>query len=845
MKKSLIIFWIITAIFVLSSTTFALLIPDDNSGTNDNTQYQCDVNGNLARCTGMVECVNVQGANFDCVRNKCTYKGTQGPCSDGTAIGQCSKKSPGLRCIEGPLGSPSLGIVANDPCCKGGTTPTTQPNGCNKDGSCNPSSGETIQNCPTDCTCNNNEKCDPPTETPQTCKDCAGLTPDNSDANYFKDKTISTEEYNRVYFIIYQDRVAKGTKFTDNELTDIIDYFKSNEKALSGKLYTKGSKSNEIIGTILMNAGANFGNAPTGTGLCTDHDDCSQTCNTYCPAHRFGCCDGCNIGQCVNGVCQCQVSTTYCGTKPNYQVGSLCTGGGTTTCTDHDDCSQTCSSQCPAGVYGCCSGCDIGQCVSGTCQCVRSESYCANNPAYQVWAQCTSATTTPPTTLGGGCTGHDECSQTCSSQCPAGVYGCCDGCQIGQCVQGTCKCQTSQSYCGNSPTYQVGTQCNGGGTTNWCYDAIGEGQVCCVDQNVPNGYCWANKKCDTSTNTCVAGGGGGAVCGNGICESGETTSSCPSDCSSSSSCTSHDECSQTCSSQCPAGVYGCCDGCQIGQCVQGTCKCQTSQTYCGNSPTYQVGTQCNGGGTTNWCYDAVTIYGTACCKDQNAPYGYCWVGETCDTSTNTCVAGGGGGTTTPPTTLGGGCTSHDECSQTCSSQCPAGVYGCCSGCDIGQCVNGNCKCVRSESYCGNNPAYQVWAQCTGGGTSNWCYDAVSIYGDQCCVDQNAPYGRCWTNKKCQGNVCVNSGGGGGGCTSDWDCPTGQTCSNGKCTGGGGGGGQKCRDGTPLGSCTSNPAIYRCKYSGSDLVLESDCTCPGCSALCPCPSGKTCSNYKCI
>jgi hypothetical protein len=187
MKRNWVLLGGMTTIIIFSLISFGAVIIDDSQDNNDNSQYQCDENGNLARCTGMIECVNVQGANFDCVRNKCVYKGSQGPCSDGTAIGQCSTKNPGQRCIEGPTG-PSLGKIINDPCCKGGTTPTTQPNGCNIDGWCNPSSGETMQNCPADCTCNNDGTCDPPKETPETCRDCEGLTPDNTDENYFKDR---------------------------------------------------------------------------------------------------------------------------------------------------------------------------------------------------------------------------------------------------------------------------------------------------------------------------------------------------------------------------------------------------------------------------------------------------------------------------------------------------------------------------------------------------------------------------------------------------------------------------------------------------------------------------------
>jgi hypothetical protein len=75
-------------------------------------------------------------------------------------------------------------------------------------------------------------------------------------------------------------------------------------------------------------------------------------------------------------------------------TGSNCCAGTTTTsytvqpCVNHDECSQACTSLCPVGVYGCCFGCMLGQCQSGSCVCVDGTSYCADYPNYQVGSQC-------------------------------------------------------------------------------------------------------------------------------------------------------------------------------------------------------------------------------------------------------------------------------------------------------------------------------------------------------------------------------------------------------------------------------------------------------------------------
>ena len=166
----------------------------------------------------------------------------------------------------------------------------------------------------------------------------------------------------------------------------------------------------------------------------------------------------------------------------------------------------------------------------------------------------------------------------------------------------------------------------------------------------------------------------------------------------------------------------------------------------------------------------------SCCHDSTNWPNYCYVGETCDQTTGFCTTGGtpttGGGTTAPPTTQAGSCTNHDQCSQACSSQCPAGVFGCCDGCDIGQCVNGACKCVRSESYCAN-PAMQIWAQCTSATTI--CNKACSDKGYKY---YNCDYNTCQSPFVAISGSCSGLGGGrqcccsNGGTTPTTLAPTG-------------------------------------------------------------------------
>lgn len=121
------------------------------------------------------------------------------------------------------------------------------------------------------------------------------------------------------------------------------------------------------------------------------------------------------------------------------------------------------------------------------------------------------------------------------------------------------------------------------------------------------------------------------------------------------------------------------------------------------------------------------------------------------------------------------CVNHDECSQICSSLCPADVYGCCFGCMLGQCQGGQCKCVDDSAYCSSSPPYQVGSECrscssytlpddcTGAGCK-WCPsyggrdDHPDVCGDSCgvwlfgvCIDacwNGGPSGECFTTAQC-------------------------------------------------------------------------------------------------
>ena len=262
------------------------------------------------------------------------------------------------------------------------------------------------------------------------------------DASYFLDKTITSEEFSRAYLAIYNDRISGGDRYTDDELSDVVEAYKTSSDVsdLWDALSRTGPRSNEAIGSILERAGASFGTRGSSDGG---------------PKAVYWCTDAIDVyGQ------SCCVDEN---SDPGYCWQEM-------RC-DYE--SQQCVYASPDPVCG-----------NGMCEAGETERSCPQD--------CGSSY----------CSDHDECSQACTASCPYGVFGCCDGCRIGQCIKGQCQCQEATNYCSN-PTYQAGTECNGG-TDTWCYDAVTEdGWGCCVDQDSDPGYCWMNEYCDPYTNTCM------------------------------------------------------------------------------------------------------------------------------------------------------------------------------------------------------------------------------------------------------------------------------------------------------------------------------------------------------
>lgn len=189
----------------------------------------------------------------------------------------------------------------------------------------------------------------------------------------------------------------------------------------------------------------------------------------------------------------------------------------------------------------------IGGCGDGKCEGSESSSTCAKD--------CPS---TGPVCGNGQCE-SGESTASCVKDCPAAGPSCVGKCggQSGTCYcdelctsSGDC-CADYQSACGSNtctPKCAVGALC---GTSDGC------GGKCA-------GSCSAGLVCNASK-VCVPNS---AKCGNGICETGESTTSCASDCKPAGG---------SCSGLCGKASSGCyCDS----QCKSSNDCCADYDGYC-------------------------------------------------------------------------------------------------------------------------------------------------------------------------------------------------------------------------------------------------------------------------
>lgn len=262
---------------------------------------------------------------------------------------------------------------------------------------------------------------------------------------------------------------------------------------------------------------------------------CSYSvCPNGCTFDSKGCPNGCNTittpptsSSCGDNVCNNGETPTSCpsdcgstsGTCPstnynNYSTGMACNY-------------SVCPKGCTYDMKGCPNGCITSTtiCGNGVCDNGETTTSCPND--------CGGGTSTCPSTMYNNYTSSYTCSYTA---CPNGCNFDSNGCPSG-CMNPTPSSCPSTIY----NNYSTGMACNYSNCPNGCiYDMQGCPSGCSSYTPPPSsgGNC-GNGTCESSetSSSCPSDCGGtytpppsGGVCGNGACESNETMESCPSDC---------------------------------------------------------------------------------------------------------------------------------------------------------------------------------------------------------------------------------------------------------------------------------------------------------------------------
>ena len=415
------------------------------------------------------------------------------------------------------------------------------------------------------------------------------------------------------------------------------------------------------------------------------------------------------------------------------------------------------------------------------------------------------------------------------------------------------------SPCGEGPIPTVG--CNCGGTpyySGYCCSNVYKTTAC----GTTTGYC-GDKICSGSetSSSCPSdcGTSSGETCGNNFCGSGETPTSCPSDCK-----------------VCGEGPISS-SGCQCGGVTQysGYCcnsvfqysACGTTTGYCGDKicsgseSAVSCPTDC-GGGTTAVCGNKVcegsetvtscpSDCGTSASSCSSANYWYCYDQSSCTGAGAKWCAGSSGST--------GYCTSS-------TSTCPSYT---CDKSNTWNCkTEAECKGVGAywyNNYCSSSPP----PQCSSSQVWN-CYDQTSCtnaggywYNNYC---SSSPPPKCTSTQKyncydqtsCQGAAgkwCTPQSGGSGWCSDScptytcdkanvWNCKTEAECK----TAGGYWYNNYCSSSPPP-QCTSTQKYNcydqtSCKGAGGNWCPTSGGTSSGYCSDASCPSCSSSQAWNC-
>jgi hypothetical protein len=341
--------------------------------------------------------------------------------------------------------------------------------------------------------------------------------------------------------------------------------------------------------------------------VCGDGNCAGGETDLGCPA------DCAKKAVCGNNLCEVGESTGSCPGDCKSSCEPMCTG-------------KQCGSN---GCGGVCGSCGPGKACTDEGLCVAVGAVCgnANCESGETSGSCPADCGLPSPVCGDGKCEGGETTANCKADCPASGPVCGDGkceipednsiCEIdcpatgGSCV-GKCGVESTGCMC-DDQCAQYGDCCGdyqsacGGGS---CTPKCAAGAICGSDDGCGGkcaGGCAAGLVCNSSK-VCVPSS---AKCGNGTCESGETTANCAADCKTASG---------SCNGMCGKASGSCyCDS----QCKSSGDCCADYDKYCGGSsgPVCGNGT-CESGESASNCSKDCGGSSSMC------PNGKCEAGET-------------------------------------------------------------------------------------------------------------------------------------------------------------------------------------------------------------------------
>jgi coxsackievirus/adenovirus receptor len=582
---------------------------------------------------------------------------------------------------------------------------------------------------------------------------------------------------------------------------------------------------------------------------CYTTTDCNRTCDyTKCPqgcawdmnSCVTGCWESSTSGYCGDGICDvtensdncprdCYVTTTECNINNYTNIDGSCNdsycnygckfdfAGCPTGCLEKttlcDPDKTTCDyTKCPQGcawdMNGCITECyespRLGECPSGYVSCPDDSCATSLEECYSTGEVCGYST----------CAIGDYCANPERSWCcPNGQIICKDGrcvnsdseCTIGYCGDGECLGEetpaTCPSDCGSVSSdcpltfankYDGSSACNLNNCPNGCqYDNSGCPTDCLASSGASycgDGTCDSDESSSTCSLDCKI-----TTCGNGVCDSTETEATCPSD------CTTVTDCNRTCYySECPDGCNwdsrGCVTGCSESStipeesiCGNGVCDNTESSENCPRDCGYTETRSCpeneytssDGYCNYDFCTDGCNFNSDNCptgCWEGGYSSTYCGDGY-CDTTEGVsscpsdCDSATYGCDTSNDYTNSDGTCNYSVC----SSGCYMGDYNCPTGCIGGTSsgeVCGSTTCATGD-YCAN--ATNSW--CCASGTvicdDGRCVSDYSQCESSSTCNTTCDYAECPSGCNWDSNGCV---------TGCWESSsdTSETCGNGFC-----------------------------------------------------------------